>query len=146
MEIYQAYFCIVLITMKIIIFKSLRITLFWGNFRAPKNLSVEGFPLFTCLCTDKSRNSCSQLLIRHFKLFHSAKQINFHIITKRKLKIYKKSTYWFRSHTLFNRYIKIKILWISTKPSCRPGNSAKCFWELKCFYRKISVKRWNILG
>ena len=28
----------------------------------------------------------------------------------------------------------------------RPGNSAKCFWELKCFYRKISAKRGNILG
>ena len=22
-----------------------------------------------------------------------------------------------------------------------PGNSAKCFWELKCFYGKISAKQ-----
>ena len=33
-----------------------------------------------------------------------------------------------------------------TIPVIRPGNSAKCFWELKCFYRKISAKRGNILG
>ena len=39
---------------------------------------------------------------------------------------------------IFMEYIIIVVL--TPHPNPRPGNSAKCFWELKCFYRKFLRK------